>query len=489
MTENRKYILTVGLEVHANVKTKTKMFCGCRNDLEEKEPNRNTCPVCLAHPGVLPTINEEAVRKVIQFGLAVHGTIAKDSWFDRKSYFYPDLPKGYQISQYDHPLVVGGELEGVRLTRVHLEEDAGRLQHSDDGATLVDFNRAGVPLMELVTEPDVTSAEQAVAFAKELQLILKYLDVSDADMEKGQMRVEVNVSVRPEGTEELGSKVEVKNINSFKAVAGAIEYEVKRQSKLLDEGKPVVQETRGWNDAKGVTESQRSKESAHDYRYFPEPDLPPLDLRSLDLADMARHLPELPEAKRKRFAREYGIGEELVEPLISDKETSEYFEKVASELEELKEDLGLDQYKPKVAAQLMPILYNYLFSDLKGLMNRGKVSFESLKVTPEHFAHFIALIGKDALSSRLAKNLLAEMFQTGEDPETLMQKSGVKVMGDEGELGTVVDAIITANPKVVADYRKGKGNALQYLIGQGMAKTRGQANPAVLQKLFSEKLR
>lgn len=476
MTGNRKYVLTVGLEVHANVKTRTKMFCGCLNDLDEREPNKNTCPVCLAHPGVLPTMNEEAVRKVIQFGLAVRGTIAKDSWFDRKSYFYPDLPKGYQISQYDHPLVEGGEIKGVRLTRVHLEEDAGRLQHSDDGSTLVDFNRAGVPLMELVTEPDITTAEQAVAFAEELQLILKYLDVSDADMEKGQMRVEANISVRPEGTDALGVKVEVKNINSFKAVAGAIDYEVKRQSKLLDEGGTVVQETRGWNDAKGITESQRSKESAHDYRYFPEPDLPPLDLRSLDLEDIKRHLPELPDAKRKRFATQFGLNTSQIEWLVGDKSVAAYFEAAASELKER---------VPGVAYQT---LANYFTSDFRGLLNTAGIHITEVKVPPEHFAHFIALVEDGTLSSRLAKDLLAQMVASGEDPETLMQKSGVKVMSDTGELGVVVDTIIAANPKVVEDYRKGKGNALQFLIGQGMARTKGQANPAVLQKLFAEKL-
>jgi aspartyl-tRNA(Asn)/glutamyl-tRNA(Gln) amidotransferase subunit B len=494
MTGDRKYILTVGLEVHANVKTRTKMFCGCLNDLDEREPNKNTCPICLAHPGVLPTMNEEAVRKVIQFGCAVHGVIAKDSWFDRKSYFYPDLPKGYQISQYDHPLVEGGEIRGVRLTRVHLEEDAGRLQHSDDGSTLVDFNRAGVPLMELVTEPDITTADQAVAFAQELQLILKYLDVSDADMEKGQMRVEANISIRPDeslGLDQseglvgrtglqskpvLGVKVEVKNINSFKAVAGAIEYEVKRQSKLLDEGKPVVQETRGWNDVKNITESQRSKESAHDYRYFPEPDLPPLDLRSLDLEDIKRHLPELPDAKRERFATQFGLNVSQIEWLVGDKSVAAYFEAAASELKER---------VPGVAYQT---LANYFTSDLRGLLKTAGIHITEVKVPPEHFAHFIALVEDGTLSSRLAKDLLAQMVATGEDPETLMQKSGVKVMSDTSELGAVVDAIIAANPKVVEDYRKGKGNALQFLIGQGMARTKGQADPAVLQKIFAEKL-
>jgi len=470
------YIPTIGLEIHMNVRTKTKMFCACPNSFEENGPNANTCPVCLAHPGTLPVPNEEAIGAAIRLGLALHGTIAKKAHFDRKSYFYPDLPKGYQISQYEHPLVDGGMLKGVKLTRVHLEEDAGRLQHSDDGATLVDFNRAGVPLMELVTEPDIVSAEQAVAFAKELQLILKYLGVSDADMEKGQMRVEVNISVRPEGTEALGVKVEVKNINSFKAVHDSIEYEAKRQAKLLDEGKAVAQETRGWNDVKCITESQRGKESAHDYRYFPEPDLPPLDFSELDLVDMRRHLPELPEAKRARFMTEFSLNDSQVEWLVSEKSVADYFEKAASEL------------KDRIPSVTYQALSNYFTSDLRGLMNEHGTAMTEVKITPEHFAHFVALIEEGTLSSRLAKDLLKEMFASGEDPETLMRKSGVKVIGDAGELGTIVDEVIAANPKVVADYRKGKGNALQFLIGQGMAKTKGQASPAVLQKLFAEKL-
>ncbi|MEK7512689.1 MAG: Asp-tRNA(Asn)/Glu-tRNA(Gln) amidotransferase subunit GatB, partial [Patescibacteria group bacterium] len=271
-----KYLPTIGLEIHANVKTRTKMFCGCRNDLNERQPNANTCPVCLGHPGVLPTMNEEAIHQVVRFGLAIGGTVAAHSRFDRKSYFYPDLPKGYQISQYEEPLVSGGELRGVRVKRVHLEEDAGRLQHALDGSTLVDFNRAGVPLLELVTEPDIESAAQAVAFAKELQLILKYLGVSDADMEKGSLRLEANISLRKVGEKGLPPyKVELKNINSFAFLEKALRVEIKRQQELLESGGKVAQETRGYDEKRGVTVSQRKKEEAFDYRYFPEPDLPP----------------------------------------------------------------------------------------------------------------------------------------------------------------------------------------------------------------------
>ncbi len=325
------FIPTIGLEIHAELKTNSKMFCSCKNDPEEKHPNVNVCPVCLAHPGPLPVANETAIISVIRLGFAIKGTIAERSHFDRKSYFYPDLPKGYQISQYEDPLVLGGTLKGIRITRVHLEEDTAKLVHSDDGvSSLVDYNRAGVPLMELVTEPDVKNADEAVAFARELQLILRYLGISDADMEKGQMRVEANISVRKSEGEGYGTKVEVKNINSFKAVHDAIEYELARQEKLITEGGKVSQETRGWDEKRGITESQRSKESAHDYRYFPEPDLPELDITRFDIASIRDSIPELPEEKRERLVREYGLSRENAELLIEDKKMAEYFEESVS---------------------------------------------------------------------------------------------------------------------------------------------------------------
>lgn len=324
--------------------------------------------------------------------------------------------------------------------------------------------------MELVTEPDVKSAEEAVAFAKELHLILRYLGVSDADMEKGQMRVEANISL------DMGTKVEVKNLNSFKAVYGAIQYEIARQGKLLDARKEVKQETRGWSDEKQVTESQRSKESAHDYRYFPEPDLPPLDLRVFNIEALRDELPELPAAKRSRFGEEFGLNRDQVERLVEEKALADYFEDAASELKERlqKGDYGL--------------LANYFLSDLRGLLNERGLSVGASKVGPEEFAHLVALVQEGKLSSRLAKDLLLKMVETGEDPEVLIQTGGVKVMSDTGELGKFVEEVIAANPKVVEDYKKGKGNALQFLIGQGMAKTKGQADPAVLKELFTKKL-
>ena len=498
------YIPTIGLEIHAELRTKTKMFCACPNDPEEKEPNKNTCPICLGHPGTLPVANEEAITKVLKVGLALGGTLAVNSHFDRKSYFYPDLPKGYQISQYEEPLVTGGMLKGVRITRIHLEEDTGRLVHvaNSEGqiagkdepsasghlpsATLVDFNRAGAPLMELVTEPDVKNADEAIAFARELQRILRCLGASDADMEKGHMRVEVNISLgqSANGKGQIGTKVEVKYLNSFRAAAGAIAHELARQEKLLKEGKLVKQETRGWNDKTGETESQRSKESAHDYRYFPEPDLPPLDLSRFNLDSVRRELPELPEEKRKRFVAEFGFAPEQVEFFVGEPAHADFFEAAASEF---KARLPVRQAgRPTTDYSL---LTNYFMSDLQGLMKEGGVAISEVKVTSEHFAHLVALVDEGRLSSRLAKDLLREMAATGEDPEALMAKSGKRLIGDAAELEGVVHEVIGANPKAVEDYRKGKGNVLQFLVGQGMRKTRGQASPETLRELFERGLR
>lgn len=476
------YIPTIGLEIHMNAKTRTKMFCACPNSFEENNPNVNTCPICLGHPGALPVANEEAVRGIVKLGLALGSKIAIHSNFDRKSYFYPDLPKGYQISQYDHPFVEGGNLKGVRITRVHLEEDAGRSLHELPGgvktkeeATYIDYNRGGTPLFELVTEPDIKNSDEAVVFAKELQLILRYLNLSDADMEKGQMRVEANISISKK-TGEFGTKVEVKNINSFKAVHDAIEYELKRQEEVLESGGKVVQETRGWNDVKKITESQRSKESAHDYRYFPEPDLPPVDLSNWDLDAMRKELPELPEAKRMRFMASFGLTREQAELLVEDRGLAEFFEESASELAALTESPNYQT------------LLNYLTSDLRGIMNARGMSLREANANPEHFAHLVAMVSDGKLSSRLAKDLLLKMVETGEDPEALMEASGMRIIGGEDELGAVVDEIIEKNAKVVEDYKKGKIAALQFLVGQGMAKTKGQANPDKLREIFVKKL-
>jgi aspartyl-tRNA(Asn)/glutamyl-tRNA(Gln) amidotransferase subunit B len=469
------YIPTIGLEIHAELKTKTKMFCSCKNAPNEERPNVNVCPICLGHPGTLPAINREAVKLMAKIGLALQGTIADYSQFDRKSYFYPDLPKGYQISQYEHPIVEKGFLRDTRITRIHLEEDAGRLSHADD-RSLVDFNRAGLPLMELVTEPDIHNAEEAVSFARGLQEILRYLGASDADMEKGQMRIEANISIAPEGAGKLGTKVEVKNINSFKAVHDAIEFEIDRQSKLLDEGKKIVQETRGWDDMRNVTVSQRIKEEANDYRYFPEPDLPPMNLLSgpdkFDLKKIKSEIPELPDEKRNRFGVEYGLNKDIVETLVAEKELADWFEEAASELKE------------KTEKSDVQLLANYLTSDLKGLMKVESVSIDEIKIKPEHLAHLVFLIQNGKLTSRLAKDMLAKMFETGDDPESLAKSEDMETLSDEGELQKIIGEVIAKNEKSVADYKKGKQNALQFLVGQVMARTKGKAEPGLTKKIL-----
>ena len=476
----------IGLEIHVELKTRTKMFCGCLNDPEEKHPNVNICPICIGHPGTLPTINKKAVESVLKLGLALNGKIPEISKFDRKNYFYPDLPKGYQISQYDKPLVLGGELNGVKITRIHLEEDTGRLLHSVEtknqkliakNYSLVDFNRAGVPLMELVTEPDLKNTEDTVKFAKELQLILRYLEISDADMEKGQLRVEANISLGANGR--LGTKVEIKNLNSFRAVQEAIDYEIKRQGEHLEKSEGIKQETRGWDDINKKTVSQRFKEESHDYRYFPEPDLPPMNLRSsqdLNLEKLKIEIPELPAQKRKRFEKEYGLTANQVEILISDRHLAQYFEEAASEL---KSQLPDTNYQ---------LLFNYLTSDLLGLMNKEGIVFVDLKITPEALAHGTAMITEGKLSSRMMKDILPEMFKTGLDPHEIIKERGIVQVSDEEIIRKSVHEVLAENRLAVADYKKGKGNALQFLIGKTMAKLKGQGNPEVISKIILELL-
>ncbi len=466
-----KYQPTIGLEIHVELKTKTKMFCASLNDSDEKRPNVNICPVCMGHPGTLPVINKEAVRKVLLCGKALKGKLADYSQFDRKNYFYPDLPKGYQISQYKFPFVEGGELNGVKITRIHLEEDAGRLIHAkDETSSLVDFNRAGVPLMELVTEPCITSGEEARKFAEELQLILRYLEISDTDMEKGQMRVEVNISLSQNS--KLGTKVEIKNLNSFRSVERAVEYEIKRQTAILESGEKVVHETRGWDEDKQKTFSQREKEMAHDYRYFPEPDLPPLKISDLDF-DLS--LPELPEEKRERFKEKYGLKNEAVEIFIQDISAGKFFESVISHLAD----------KPKETVSLAS---NYITSDLSGLLKESGKTFGDIKINPEMFAKLIIMISAGEVSSRGAKDILKIMFEQGGDPEQIVKEKGLAQTSDDSFLKNIVDEVVAKNPTVAEDYKKGKENALQFLVGQGMKISRGKANPGALQKFLREKL-
>jgi aspartyl-tRNA(Asn)/glutamyl-tRNA(Gln) amidotransferase subunit B len=468
------YYPTIGLEVHAELKTRTKMFCDSLNDPDEKHPNVNVCPVCMGHPGTLPVPNKKAIEHVIKVGLATGGVPNAKSRFDRKNYFYPDLPKAYQISQSGQPLVLGGTLRGVKINHIHLEEDAGKLVHDDaSGETLVDYNRASVPLMELVTEPDMHTAEDAVAFMKELQLILRYLGVSDADLERGQMRADANISISPDDT--LGTRAEVKNLNSFNSVFQAINYEIKRQTELLDKGETVKQETRGWDDAKQKSVSQRSKEEAQDYRYFPEPDIPPLETGVFDIEALRDSIPELPAEKRVRFAREYGLDGRAADALAGDLATANYFEEAVSE------------FREEISGGSIATLYNYLSSDLRGLMNEAGVSFADVKVRPEHLAALAALIDQKKITSRQAKDMLAKMFATGADPEEIMKSENIGI-GDADEVEAVVLAIIAEHHAAVADYKKGKIASLQFLIGQAMAKLKGRARPDMLKEIFEKNL-
>ena len=474
----------IGLEIHIELKTKTKMFCNCRNDSDEKHPNVNICPVCLGHPGTLPVINKEAVKKVIKTGLALNCQIEKDSFFERKNYFYPDLPKGYQISQYQKPLCKNGFLEingkKIRIKRIHLEEDTARLIHEKD-CSLVDFNRAGVPLMELVTEPDIESAKEAREFAQELHLILHYLDVSDADMEKGQMRVEVNISlsqISNSKSQKLGTKVEIKNLNSFRSVERAIEYEIERQRKLLEKGKEIRQETRGWDDIYGLTVSQREKEQAHDYRYFPEPDLPPLEITPEFINQILVEIPELPQHKRKRFKKEYQLDDNSIDIFVYNKDLGEYFEKVVSELPSnlSKENLF----------KLIKLSSNYIITDLQGLLKGARVCGEDFLITPENFAEFITLIYEGKISSKIAKMMLEEMFKTGADPCHIMEEKKLIQISDEKEIENIIKEVILKNQKAIEDFKKGKENALQFLVGQVMAISKGKANPEIVNKLLRQ---
>jgi aspartyl-tRNA(Asn)/glutamyl-tRNA(Gln) amidotransferase subunit B len=467
---SQTYYTTIGLEIHAELKTKSKMFCGCLNNPDEKNPNFNICEVCTAQPGTLPIINKEAVKSVIKVGLALGSKIANFTEFDRKNYFYPDIPKAYQISQYKHPIVEGGELNGIKITRVHLEEDTATSKHDRGNYSLVDFNRAGVPLMELVTEPVIHSAKEAGDFGKELQLLLRYLDVSLANMEKGQMRVELNISVSSD-PEKLGTKVEVKNINSFKAVERAALYEIERMTTLLeqDRGNEIVQETRGWDESKQQTFTQRIKENANDYRYFPDPDLPKLFLNEIfDIEELRKELPELPNAKRIRYKNDYELKDEDIESYVTDRELGNWFEKVASKLG--------DKEKIKVAS-------NYITSDFLGLK---KTNLDIKLPEINNFVELIEMISQNQISSRSAKDILAMIVIEDNSPMEIAKAKDLLQKNDEGELKQIVQGIIEANPKVVETYKSGKENAIMSLVGQVMKETKGSANPGLVQKLLKE---
>jgi len=480
-----KYFPKIGLEIHIELKTNSKMFCSCPNDPEERHANLNICPICLGQPGTLPTINEEAIKKVIKVGLALNCQISEFSQFDRKNYFYPDLPKGYQISQFYYPLCKNGFLEiderKIKIREIHLEEDTGSLVHfQKEGYSLVNFNRAGIPLMELATEPDITSAIEAKKFAQELHLLMHYLNVSDADMEKGQMRVEANISLSKE-RDKLGTKVEIKNLNSFKALQEAIEYEIKRQAEVLDRGGKIIQETRGWDENRKITVSQREKEYSSDYRYFPEPDLPPLKISTQLINEIKAQIPELPQEKRKRFKREYGLEEEAIGFFVYNKKLSQYFEKVISEFP--------PHLPPQKLSALIRLTSNYIISDLRGLLKKASIEEEEFLISPAHFAKFISLIEEGKISSRIAKKLLEEMFGTGKDPIKLIEEKNLLQITDEKEIEKIVKIVISENPRAVSDFKNKKESALQFLIGQVMARTKGRANPQVVSKILERILR
>ncbi len=478
------YRPTIGLEIHAELKTRTKMFCDSANDPDETRPNINICPVCMAHPGTLPVINKEAVRHILRVGASIGGALADFSEFDRKSYFYPDIPKGYQISQYEYPLVSGGELSGVAVTRVHLEEDTarsihvGRAEDETEGKSLIDFNRAGIPLMELVTEPVIQDAETAGRFARELQLLLRTLGASEANLEKGEMRIEANISVSKEGATggKLGTKVEIKNLNSFRSVERAIAYETERQTKLIESGGTVQQETRGWNEAKQETFHQRFKEGSADYRYFPEPDLPKFfrsEILEFSEESIRASLPELPRERRARYASAYGLKESDTAYLSASPERAAFFDAVAGALAD---DTG---YAALAA--------NYIVSDLAGIYaKRDGEDFSSLD--PQAFAKLIRLVSSHVLSSRGAKDTLRIMIEEGGDPESIAKGRGLMQVRDTATLLTLIETVIAQEEKAVSEYRSGKQAALQYLVGKAMKESGGAGDPLELRKIITEKL-
>ncbi len=468
-----KYLATIGLEIHAELKTSSKMFCSCKNDPDEEKPNVNICPVCMGHPGTLPVLNKEAIKHVLKIGHAVNGEIADFTEWDRKNYFYPDIPKGYQISQYKYPLVSGGSMAGVEITRIHLEEDTAQSTHDIHKKSLINFNRSGVPLMELVTEPVIHDASTAVKFAKELQLLLRYLGAGEANLEKGEMRVEANISIATiddTKNKKFGTKTEVKNLNSFKAVEKAITYEIDRQIKLVESGDKVRQETRGWDENSGKTFSQRLKESSHDYRYFPDPDLPKLkisDVEEFSENSLQKETPELPWAKRVRLQKEFGMTDKEVAIMVETPEVGNYFEKVISN-------------KKSIAK----LTINYLLTDYLGLIKKENAKLNS--VSEINFEKLMTMIEGKKLSSRGAKDILLLMIKNNIDPEKIAIENDLIQKSDEGEIKKIIEKIIIENPSVVEDYKRGKVAALQFFVGQGMKATKGSANPELLKKIALE---
>ena len=487
---NRKYEVVIGLEVHAQLLTRSKMFCSCPSDYIQAAPNTVVCPVCLGMPGTLPVINSRAVEYVIMTGLALNSEISENTQFHRKNYPYPDLMKGYQISQYDEPIANGGwlniEVDGaqrqVQITRVHLEEDVAKLQHHQptDGEdySLVDVNRSGSPLMETVSEPDMHSAEEARQYLLNLRVILQYLGVSTGNMEDGSFRCDANISIRPAGSTELFSKVEVKNMNSLRAVYRALQYEEERQIKLVEEGGRVVQETRGWVEDRGVTYSQRTKEFAHDYRYFPEPDLPPLTISRERVEEIRARLPELPAARRGRFISMYGLPVSDASQLTASKATADFFE----------ECVKAKETQPDVLASKSKTVSNWMLGDLMGLVNASGADLDASRITPGLLREFTELIEAGAISGPAAKTVLEEMFKSGKQAQAIAEEQGLTQISDSSLLHGTVANVLDRNDQAVQDYLGGKETALKFLVGQVMKETRGRASPALVNELLQEKL-
>ena len=484
------YEVVIGLEVHAQLLTASKMFCRCSADYANAAPNTHCCPICMGFPGTLPVINERAVEYTVMTALALHCEIPEFSKFDRKNYFYPDLPKGYQISQYDIPLSrngyltiqLDGEEKRIGITRVHLEEDTGRhLSRSEHGEaySLVDLNRAGVPLMEIVSEPDIRSAEEARLYVEKLRSILVYLGVNSGRMEEGALRCDANISLRPRGQEEFGVKTEIKNMNSFRAVERALVYEAARQLEELRAGRTIVQQTRGWREDKGVTVLQRVKEFADDYRYFPEPDLPPLTFSRERVEEIRARMPELPDAKRERFVAQYGLSAYDADQLTAEREVADYFESVVTMGDERKESER--SARAKVAA-------NWINGELRRLLNAAGQEIGASRVTPAGLAELLDLVDRGTISGKQAKDVLELAFTSGDAPAEIVAREGLSQLSDGGELEQIIVEVIAENPKAVEDYRAGKSAAVQFLVGQVMKRTKGRAKPDAVQPLLLGKL-
>ncbi|CEH28111.1 glutamyl-tRNA amidotransferase [Aneurinibacillus migulanus] len=468
----------IGLEVHVELSTKSKIFCGCSTEFGAP-PNTHTCPICLGHPGVLPVLNKKAVEFAMKAALALNCEISEESKFDRKNYFYPDLPKAYQISQYDQPIgengwidiEVNGETKRIGITRLHLEEDAGKLVHADSGyASLVDYNRVGTPLVEIVSEPDLRSPEEARAYLEKLKAIIQYCEVSDVKMEEGSLRCDANISLRPVGQEAFGTRAELKNVNSFRNVQRGLEYEEVRQADILRDGDEVVQETRRWDEAKGRTVSMRGKEEAHDYRYFPDPDLIKLNISREWVEEIRSSIPELPDARKARYLSEYGLPEYDASVITMSKELSDFFDATVQ--------TGADA---KTAA-------NWLMGELIGYLNANEKEMKDIQMTPESLGQMITLIEKGTISNKIAKKVFKEMMETGKSPEKIVEEQGLVQISDEGAIKQMVEEVVAKNPQAVEDFKAGKEKAIGALVGQVMKASKGKANPGVVNQLLRDVL-